>query len=71
MKTASDIFELFGGPLEVARILNVPRQTVYTWRNRNMIPADRDVRLVTVAGQRKLKLTYEMLARIRASQDVH
>ena len=70
MKTVSDVIDLFGGPPEVAQILNVPRHTVYTWRNRNSLPGDKDVTLVKEAKRRKLKLTYEMLATIRAVESM-
>lgn len=69
MKTASDIIDLFGGPPEFSRTFAVHIRTIYTWRRRNYIDPEYDVRLVTEANRRGIDLGYECLARLRAPAD--
>lgn len=70
MKTASDIIDLFGGPPEFSRTFDVHIRTVYTWRRRNYLDPEYDVRLVAEANRRGIALDYEQLARLRDTSEV-
>lgn len=69
MRTVDEIIRAFGGVPAFCAFFKVERQTAHTWRRRNFLPPDRDVDLVQEADRRKIRLTYEDLARMRASRD--
>jgi hypothetical protein len=65
--TARDILVLWPNRAELARDLGRLDVTVRQWWNRNSIPGDADVGLVKAATRRGIQLTFEDLARTRAS----
>lgn len=66
MNTVSEIMDAFGGLPAFCKFFEIPRQTGHTWKRRNYLPADRDVEVVQEAQRRKIRLSYEDLARMRA-----
>ncbi len=67
MKTARDILDLWPTRAELAREINEAPVTVRQWGRNNSIPGKADVALVTSAMGRGIALTYEDLARSRAT----
>ena len=68
MKTVGDIMAAFGGVPAFSKFFNIPRQTCHTYKRRNYLPADRDLEIIGEAERRKIGLSFEDLARIRAQQ---
>lgn len=66
MKNVSDITEAFGGVPAFSKFFDVNRQTVHTWVRRNFLPAHLDLELINEAKRRKISLTLEDLAKMRA-----
>jgi hypothetical protein len=62
----NDIFDAFGGPAEVGRVLGITTEHSVQMKRRRSIAPDHWPRLVAAARARKIKLSYEVLATLRA-----
>ena len=69
METISDIARAFGTQQAMADALDVPRGRVEQWCRRNSIPTKMFLRVVQVARDRDIDLTFDRLAEIVADKE--
>ena len=62
------IFDIWPSVAAMASDLEKPYTTVASWKQRNSIPADIDVRLIEAAKARGSDLGFEELARARSGE---
>jgi hypothetical protein len=62
------VIELWPSAEAMAADIGEKGVTVRAWKQRENIPADRDLKLIEAAGRRGIGLTLEHLARLRAGQ---
>ncbi len=62
------VIDLWPSAEALADDLDEKGVTVRAWKQRENIPADRDLKLIAAASKRGIGLTLEHLARLRAGQ---
>jgi hypothetical protein len=55
--TVSDIMDKFGGLSAFSAAIGVPTSTAFSWKDKNYIPAWRQVTLLTLAVERGISLS--------------
>lgn len=69
MQTVPDIFDAFGGPAAVSRVLQIRSSTSSEMKRRRSIPSEYWVRLVDAAKDAGIEgVTFETLARAHAKR---
>lgn len=56
MTPVEKIIEVFGGQVEVARILNVSTSAINQWRARGLVPSKHQAILLLEASKREIEL---------------